>query len=144
MCEIILLWFLGKQLAAKASAKGHAPAPYVIMLVLLWFVGECGGGITGLLATGALDPNKAGNDEINPLAFVFAIGGAALSAIISFSIVAALPDRTRRQSNLGEEDDEFYRRRRGFDDRYEPPPPRDRRDSRPGEDPWDADERFER
>jgi hypothetical protein len=139
MLEVILVWIMGKNIAAKAKAKGHAPAGYVVLLVVLWLIGEIGGAIVGFAITAARDGIRQDDGEIL-LVYVGAIFGAILGAITSFIIVGALPDRSSRQWDLDykdEEEDEFRRRRsREAPGEYDDP--------RRVEDKWDKDERFDR
>jgi hypothetical protein len=138
MCEIILLWALGKNLAQKCRAKGHAPTGYVVLMVVLWFFGEIAGLILGFVVTAALSQNRRGAEQdFNIAAYFCAIVGAALAAIISFGIVSALPDRSRDE----------YEERWPDRDRLQPRDIEDKWDQsrRPNkDDPWAQDERFER
>jgi hypothetical protein len=160
MCEIFLLWGLGRHLAEKARMKGHTPAGYVVILVVLWIVGEVLGFCVGLfLATGG---GRGMSQEPNGfLIWGLGILGAAVGAAISFGIVALLPDyggahqlgypypRSRNRY------DEPYNRYADAPDyrqdqyrRSDPPPTRDegftRREERWDKgDKWDKSDKWE-
>jgi hypothetical protein len=139
MCEIIFLWVLGRQLAARARDKGHAPAGYVVMLVVLWFVAEILGCVIGALIGMVLEPNA--RDPNMLIMLLFGYGGAAVAAVSCFGLVAMLPDRSRSQlydDRYGADD--YYREwRRDLDERW------DKGTGQPSqEDPWAKDERFEK
>ncbi|MCX6328454.1 MAG: hypothetical protein NTZ85_02915 [Bacteroidia bacterium] len=82
MLEIILIYFLSKQIGIKAEDKGHRKGPYIFMFIILWFCGEIIGAIIGVRST----------EELTAKVYLFALVGAALGTIISFVIVNSLKD----------------------------------------------------
>jgi hypothetical protein len=131
MCEILLLWFMGKKIAAMAENKGRAAVLFVVMLVLLWFGGEICGGIFGFILI-------RGNEDKMPVVYICALLGAAAGAGLSFLIVGLLPPahdedrprRRRRPRRARLDDEEDYRprrRRRDHDEDEEEDRPRRRR-----------------
>jgi hypothetical protein len=139
MCEILLLWFLGKRINEMAGAKMRNGTLYVLMFVLLWFGGEVCGFIFGM----ALTAGRGGDDNILP-AYFCALLGAACGAGLSFLIVGLLPHaynnedwprRRRRRRDRDEEDedddDRPRRRRRDVEDDVEEDEDRPRRRRRP-------------
>ena len=88
MLEILLLRILGKKIAANAKAKGRKGTPYVVLLVLLWFLGEFFGGFAGAIFSGVF----SGDGEPN-IVYIYggAVASAIIGAIIAFGIVSALP-----------------------------------------------------
>jgi hypothetical protein len=108
MLEIFLLWRLGTNLAARAKAKGHRSAGYVLLFVALWFFGEFGGAVACAVTLELLDTAGAESDIL--LVYACGIAGAAVGASIGFLIVRALPDRTRhawpRDETWLDEDDQ--------------------------------------
>lgn len=125
MLEILVLWGLGKKIAAMASAKGHAPGGYVALLVVSWIIGEVGGIILGMFLTGAM--HRADDDMVMLLPLLCALIGIVVAAMSSFALVAALPDRKLALERL--EDD-----RDPYEDRWD--------DRRGGRDAWDRDDRI--
>lgn len=99
MIEIFALISLGKNIAAKAREKGRSGGPFVLLLVVLWFVGE----IFGAIVAGVVAMIALGDDEPNMLIlYLGAIPGAIIGAVVAFQIVKAIaPANTR-----GEYDDE--------------------------------------
>ena len=89
MLEIILLWVLGKKVAAIASNKGRSGTPYVLLLVLLWFCGEVGGVLAGIAVSQILVMN---DDSEILVVIVGALIGAITGAVIAFVVVnSAIP-----------------------------------------------------
>ncbi len=117
MCEILLMYFLGKRIAAIAGEKGRGATGYVIMMVLLWVSGEVVGGIFGAILVG-------GQEDKMVVAYACALFGAVVGAGLSFLIVSNLspleddlPRRRRpRRDRLDEDDYDRPRRRRRDDD----------------------------
>jgi hypothetical protein len=95
--EILVLWKLGSSLAEKCRAKGHQPVGYVALMVLLWFVGMVLGFIVGAVLNAS-----AGDEPPVLLLVVFAYGGAAIGAVIAFTIVGSLPDLRARFDPIDE------------------------------------------
>jgi hypothetical protein len=92
MLDLLILIGLGRNLGAKARAKGHKAGYYQFLLVLFWFGAEIGAGaaIMLYLAMAGEDP-----EEYLFLIWVGAIAGAALGAWGAFKIVSSLPDLSR-------------------------------------------------
>jgi uncharacterized membrane protein YgaE (UPF0421/DUF939 family) len=94
MLEILLLFWLGRKIAAIAGDKGRSGVLFVILLLFLWIGGEFFGAILGavisIMATGQEEPNFL-------MVYGLALLGAATGAVISFLIAHAVPpvdDRT--------------------------------------------------
>ncbi len=124
MCEIILLFVLGKKIAAMAAEKGRAGWPWVIMLILFWIGGEITGAIIGTLLTEGPRGGEAGDDNML-VVLGCAVGMAVLGAVAAFTIVSILPavekadddyDRPRRRSRRDRDEDDDRPRRRDEDD----------------------------
>ena len=79
MLEIILLITLARRIGETVARKGRKGGWYKLLLVLLWFGGEIGGGVVGYLIADA-----AGTSEI--IAYPIALAGAAAGAGIAFLI----------------------------------------------------------
>jgi len=87
MLEIVLLWAMGKKVAAIANAKGRSGTPYVFLLLGLWFGGEIGGAILGIVISIVAHPHE---EPSIGLAYVLGLLGAAVGAILTFVIVNSL------------------------------------------------------
>jgi hypothetical protein len=83
MLEIILIVYLAKRIGKIAEEKRHARAGYQALFVLLWIVFEFLGVFIGIFLLG---------DEIMT-AYFFALLGAGLACLISFSIVNSLSEK---------------------------------------------------
>ena len=88
MLEILILIGLGKRIGSIVRAKGHSAGGYQALLVVLWFVGEIGGGFMG--ATFAWAVTQRGNDPGISLIYLFALLGAVMGAVIAFAIAKSL------------------------------------------------------
>jgi hypothetical protein len=84
MLEILFIWFLGKKIAAIATAKGRRPAGYVVLFVVMWFGGEISGAIASVATAGGGGPDMCEFYE-------FALLGAIVGGVITFIIVSCLP-----------------------------------------------------
>jgi hypothetical protein len=112
MCEIIIVWALGKMIAEQAAAKGRAGWPFVLMLIFFWIGGEIFGAIVGAILS---------QGEESVLVYGLALGGAVMGAVLSFTILAMVPaveKRSRRRvyDDDDDEDDRPRRRSRRDDD----------------------------
>jgi hypothetical protein len=103
MLEIFLVIALSRKIHSMAKEKGHGGALYVVLFVILWFVGEVAGAVIGAIASEG-EPGLA--------VYLFALFGAAAGAAISFIIVSSLPSI---KSDTGYDDER--RGRLSFDDR---------------------------
>lgn len=52
MIEIIVLFFLGRQIGRKATLKGLSPNKWILYLVLAWVAAEFAGVILGIILFG--------------------------------------------------------------------------------------------
>ncbi len=107
MCEMILVVLLSMRIAKICRSKGRTPVGWVILFIGFWIAGELGGAVIGVLIS---------QGELGGSAYVCALLGAALGAIIGFVIVSSLP-------NIAREHDDYDRkengsRRRGRDEGY--------------------------
>ncbi len=110
MLEIILLFVLGKKIAALAGEKGRSGWPFVLVLIALWVGGEIAGGVAGAVVS----VYALGDDEPNMLLMIVgALVGAATGAVVAFLIVKSVPP-----VSLPDYEDEYDRptRRRDRDD----------------------------
>jgi hypothetical protein len=80
MLEILLLYGLGKNIAEKAENQGRGGALFVIILIVLWFLGEIVGAVVGMIVTGE-----------KLYAYLFALIGAAVGAVLAYTFLAVLP-----------------------------------------------------
>lgn len=88
MLEIFFLrWFAGR-LAAVAADKGRSKA-WAALGVVLWFGAEIAGIVVG---------TASGGEGLG--AYVFGLGAAVLSALVSYGIVASLPESRERDAPL--------------------------------------------
>jgi hypothetical protein len=103
MLEIILLYVMGKKIAAIAAGKGRGGTGYVFLLLGLWFGGEIGGGIFGFMVALAADPGREPNLGV---VYLCAIMGAAVGAVTAFVIVNSLsPVRPHHDDMYDDRDD---------------------------------------
>jgi hypothetical protein len=100
MLEILLIIMLAKKIGAIVADKGYSRFPFQLMLVALWVGGEIVGGVIGYVVAAA---SSGRGDEPTFFVYLFALGGAAAGAIISFVIANSL----RAQKT----DEDFYRGR---------------------------------
>ncbi|WP_020469766.1 hypothetical protein [Zavarzinella formosa] len=94
MMEIVVLFRLGRSIAAKASQHGRQPILAVLLLIGLWFGGEFLGGLIGFVVSYVLFEARESN-----LLFIYgtALGGAMLGAVMAFRL-------TGRQTNVTPEE----------------------------------------
>ncbi|MFL5339848.1 MAG: hypothetical protein ACJ8F7_06830, partial [Gemmataceae bacterium] len=113
MCELLALYFLGKQIGAMAESKGRGGMLFVVMFIALWLGGESCGAIVGIGLAG-------GGGKRWAFAYFFALLGAGIGAASSFAIVALLlaaeadeaPLRLRKGRHAAGDDDDDDRPRR--------------------------------
>jgi hypothetical protein len=90
MLEIALLYVLSKRISAKAKAKGYKGVWFVLMFIGLWFAGEFGGAVVGLIigmiSTGGISAGGRGEPPML-IAYLFGLLGAALGAVSAFLVV---------------------------------------------------------
>ena len=112
MLEILILISLSRNVAAKARAKGRSPAPFVIILLVLWIGGE----VFAAIVAAVISTIVLGDAEPNLLlVYPAAILGAVVGAVVAFQIVKAIaPART-----YGDYEDDDYDDRRERDDDYD-------------------------
>ena len=90
MLEILLLYFLGQNISAKARDRGRSGPLFVVLLIAFWLIGEVMGAVVGtLLSAGAEEPNML-------LVYGGALAGAAAGAVLAFVIVGSLAPAERR------------------------------------------------
>lgn len=108
MLEILILIMLGRNIAAKARAKGRSGGWFVVLLLGLWFGGELFGGI----AAGVVAMVAMGEAEPPFLpCYLGALVGAAVGAVIAFVIVNSVSP-VRTYGNYDDDDFEEYGRDR--------------------------------
>jgi hypothetical protein len=124
MLEILLLYALGKNIAEKAENQGRGGALFVIILIVLWIVGEITGFAIGMVAT-----------HETLYAILWAYVGAAGGAVLAYSFLALLPlferamserprerrpRRPRRRPRKEREEEDREERRRRKSEEEEP------------------------
>ncbi len=87
MLEIILIIWLSKKIGTIAVKKGHKPGGYKAVFVILWIIGEISGAIIVAIIT---------NDD-GLMLYLGALLGAAGAAMISFTIVNGLSDKSNNE-----------------------------------------------
>jgi hypothetical protein len=86
MLELLVLWQLGKNIAASARKKGKSAARYVLLLLALWFLGEViGAAVCYVILAALIGPDRADRGVI--LIYPVAIVGASIGAYLTFKIV---------------------------------------------------------
>jgi hypothetical protein len=88
--EILILISLCRRIGERAREKGRTAGKYQFMLVLFWFGGEIGGAL--LTAVGLAVFLGGEPDGFVCIAYIAAIAGAILGAVLAFRIVAGLPE----------------------------------------------------
>jgi hypothetical protein len=126
MLEVIIVYFLAKNIGNKVAAKGHKRFGYQLMLVALWIGGEIAGAVVGLalqiMMAGATAPE---DDAGFPwMGYLCALGGAVIGALIAFAIANSLTP-VQNEDDFYEiderrRDDEVRRAWRASDDRLLP------------------------
>jgi hypothetical protein len=118
MLEIFLLYALGKNIAEKAENQGKGGALFVILLIVLWFLGEIIGAAIGVIVT----------HEVL-YGYLWGIVGAGVGAVLAYTFLAVLPlfesamqvreyrrprrrRRSARRADEDREDDDRRERRR--------------------------------
>jgi len=95
--EIAVLLRLGKKIDVLARERGRWANLYVVLFVVLWFLGEVGGGLVCWAIEVFLLGGSARDLEALPL-YIFALVGGSLGAYTAFKIAnrgpleIALPD----------------------------------------------------
>jgi hypothetical protein len=85
--EILILIGLGKRIGSIVRAKGHSAGGYQALLVVLWFVGEIGGGFMGATLAAIATEH---DDASLALTYLFALLGAIMGAVIAFTTAKSL------------------------------------------------------
>ncbi len=112
MIEIFCLYFLGKQVSDTAQGKGYKGMLFAILLVLLWFGGEFGGGLGGVtIVRTSVEGKLIGHLIGGPagkvlLTYLCALLGGGLGALLTFLVVRVLPsdaaeERSARRRKSG-------------------------------------------
>jgi hypothetical protein len=90
MLELLVLWQLGKSIAARARKKGRSAARYVLLLLALWFIGEAtGAAVCFVILAALIGPDRAERGLL--LIYPVAIVGASVGAYLTFKIAAREP-----------------------------------------------------
>jgi uncharacterized Tic20 family protein len=87
MLEILALWWLTKRIGAIVRQKGRESLAYQIIAVVLWFGGEIGGALLGLLLSAFMDETYI--CLLYLFALIGAVGGGGLAYFIANSLSAA-------------------------------------------------------
>jgi hypothetical protein len=129
MLEIIIVYMLAKNLGNKVEAKGRKRIGYQLMLIGLWLGGEFTGAIFGSI----LQQVMGAGSGFPLMAYLCALAGAAIGAVVAFAIVNGLPsvenDADFYQVDERRRDDEVRRAWRATEDR--PPADGDQIQERP-------------
>src|SRR5262249_16737476 len=84
MLEIIVLFRLGRNIAARARDKGRRGTPFVLLLLALWFGGEIVGAVAGVVLSQVLNGRR---EPSALLIYVVALAFATIGAVIAFKVV---------------------------------------------------------
>jgi hypothetical protein len=88
MLEILVLFWLGRDIGRMAESKGRSKAGYIVMLVVCWFIGELLGAMVGAV----LAPKGLVYADFNLGAYLCALGGAALGGVTAYMIARSVSD----------------------------------------------------
>src|SRR5262245_3804330 len=89
MLEILILYNMSRDIAARARAKGYSPHLFVLGLIVLWFGSEFSGGVLGaILFPGTLVAS-----------YVLGLGSACLGAFVVFRVVDNFPSRLEQPTH---------------------------------------------
>ena len=90
MLEIIILYFLCKNIGETMRNKGRTAIWMQIMMVCFWFCGEC----LGVFAAATYEVITTGNEnmEMSPRMYLFALSGAILGTITTYVIAWIIPE----------------------------------------------------
>jgi|SRR6476659_9431727 hypothetical protein len=88
MLEILVLFFLGRDIGNTAESKGRTKLGYIVMMIALWFTGEGLGAMAGAVAA----PNTLVYADFHLGIYLCALAGAALGGVTAYLIVKSLPD----------------------------------------------------
>jgi hypothetical protein len=124
--EILLLFVLGKKIAAIAKEKNRSPVGYVLLLVFGWFILGFGGGV--VLAIIAVSGGAKEDDAL--VAFIPGyLVGVVCAAVLAFTVVKmASPLRRHRGGDEYDDYDDYEEESRRRDDYDNDRPRRGRRD----------------
>ena len=151
MLDIIVLFLVGRHIAAIAKRKNRNPVGYVLLLVFSYFGLGIFLGIVSIVVAGA-DPDAPDNEMILA-AIPGLLIGYALAVALSYIVVCALPPVPKRRwrnrdEEYDDEDDEDHdrpiRRPRRDDDPYDYDDDRPRRRRRDEDDGYDDYDRPRR
>lgn len=104
MLEIVILYFLCKNIGTRMRAKGYKPIWLQILMVLMWFGGEVFGAMVAVIVGMIVSP-PANIETFEPPmlpAYLGALAGAACAAGIIFTIVALLPDKSFQEAEAAD------------------------------------------
>jgi hypothetical protein len=104
MVDIIILFFVARNLGTKVRVKCHDAFLYQVMLVVLWFSGEGVGAIVGSLCAAKI----CGPDGHLPLILACAAAGVIFGTTIVFSMADCLPDLRPDAADHGEYVEQAY------------------------------------
>jgi hypothetical protein len=90
MIEIIVLFKLCSRIGEIARAKGRGAIGYQLMLLLFWFGTEFSTLIISMVVLALVYGEHA--DDYTLIAYIAAIVGAALGALVALTIVKNLPE----------------------------------------------------
>ena len=89
MLEIVAIVMLCSAVGKMAREKGRTAIGYQFMTVGFWFGGEIFGAIVGAVLDLVLHGEAAQGFSL--FAYLFALGGAAVGAVVAYLIVKSLP-----------------------------------------------------
>ena len=123
MIEIFVLITLSKNISARAKSQGRSGVPFVFLLLALWFGGEIGGAVAGVVVSLILEPNS---EPEFILPWLLGIACAIIGAFIAFKIVGPLePEHSEDRLDIRDRDvpilkERWNDRKAAQDDRREP------------------------
>jgi hypothetical protein len=140
--EIIILYLLGKKIAAMCNDRGRTAWPWVVFMVLGWYGGAIVGVVVAMVIMLATDPNA--QEPNMALLIAFGLGGAVAAVGFVTLVVSLLPPVERFEDEDEYDEDLTPRRRRmRYDDEdseVEDDRPRRRR-RRDEDDEYDREDR---
>lgn len=146
MLDFIVLFLVGRHIAAIAKRKNRSPVGYVLLLVFSYFSLGIFLGIVSIVVAGA-DPDAPDNEMILA-AIPGLLIGYALAVALSYIVVCAVPPvpkrRRYRDEEYDDDDDEDRPIRRRDDDPYDYDDDRPRRRRRDEDDGYDDYDRPRR
>ena len=112
MLDILVLFLVGRHIAAIAKRKNRNPVGYVLLLVFAYF----GLGITlgiGAIVVAGVDPDQGNDNDFILAALPGLLIGYGLGVALAYVVVGAVSPLPKRRSQEDDYDDYDDRPRRG-------------------------------